>query len=577
MGTGKQKQTPKTTYAFQGMTSDADPPTASTPGVETDTNQHGATRAHAFRFMVGFLIITGSLLAGFHYSAGSQAMNWYLFQVTRGTVGLMTLLGHPARVGSFVSLPASPRDARLEIDRWIHGKDSAAANNAGSHTDESPLTPWEEFRFESATRLKTLAAEKTAIHDIQSLPKSTSGPISDINVSLEKFSAQAERISASASGLARLNQDWLAALNDTQSAVARLSAASSDDPQWDLVRQNASLLRTELEMVLQARVAAAESAVRGVGPVILYPPRKSGPTTPPIRIVSECGALETVAIFFAAVMVFPTTWRKRLLGLFLGLPVLLAVNIVRLGCLGILRDVVSNQEIFDFAHHYVWQGIYLIFVVIVWLLWMSLIVFRGQGQTGPVPLRTPLMLLMKFCVFLPLIAIPWWYIMPTYLLAIGKVSAFVLGSVFGYPFAGAEMVSAAGAVGETSLLSLPELRFLKSSGGTTTVGGVWSLAITLAAYVALTLATPNIGFRRLIRILAAGIGILAVCHILFIVLLKVFESTIRTSPELPTTIAEVFLTLPFLLWIVLAYWGQIRNLFSRERTTTPPTEPQAST
>ena len=95
-------------------------------------------------------------------------------------------------------------------------------------------------------------------------------------------------------------------------------------------------------------------------------------------VIPECGAIETMAIYIAAILGFPALWWKRLAGIVLGLPLLYAVNIVRLACLGLI-GAWYEERVFDFAHHYVWQAIYLVFVVVVWLLWLELLV-RRRGE-----------------------------------------------------------------------------------------------------------------------------------------------------------------------------------------------------
>ena len=94
-------------------------------------------------------------------------------------------------------------------------------------------------------------------------------------------------------------------------------------------------------------------------------------------IVPECGAIPSMAIYVAAVLGFPCTWRKRLMGVLLGAPALYAINILRLACLALLGAWDDGGEWFDFAHHYVWQGIYLVFVVGIWLLWVE---FSGRRK-----------------------------------------------------------------------------------------------------------------------------------------------------------------------------------------------------
>jgi exosortase/archaeosortase family protein len=97
-------------------------------------------------------------------------------------------------------------------------------------------------------------------------------------------------------------------------------------------------------------------------------------------IIPECGAMEIFAIFLAAVLAFPSTWQKRLIGIVAGLPLMYAVNIFRLACLAFIGAYTGGGKWFDFAHHFVWQGIYIIFVVAVWLGWIEWVVRRKRHE-----------------------------------------------------------------------------------------------------------------------------------------------------------------------------------------------------
>ncbi len=98
-----------------------------------------------------------------------------------------------------------------------------------------------------------------------------------------------------------------------------------------------------------------------------------------MRIVSECSGAEAMAIFCASVIAFPATVRQKLLAIGLGMPALYVVNVLRLVCLGFIGAFVKNRELFHFAHIYVWQTIFILFVVCIWLLWIEKVVKRGRG------------------------------------------------------------------------------------------------------------------------------------------------------------------------------------------------------
>jgi exosortase/archaeosortase family protein len=107
----------------------------------------------------------------------------------------------------------------------------------------------------------------------------------------------------------------------------------------------------------------------------------------PFNVVPDCGAIPSISIFVAAVIAFPARVRSRVLGVLLGVPILYGVNIARLACLAVIGayDTTPGHEIFTFVHEYLWQGIYVVFVVIVWLLWVELFVKERKGWAKSAP------------------------------------------------------------------------------------------------------------------------------------------------------------------------------------------------
>ena len=85
-----------------------------------------------------------------------------------------------------------------------------------------------------------------------------------------------------------------------------------------------------------------------------------------------------MAIFLAAILAFPAPWWRRLAGLLIGIPALFWVNAFRLSFLGVIGAWDAGGPRFKFAHEYVWQGIYIVFVVALWMAWVELLVRRRQ-------------------------------------------------------------------------------------------------------------------------------------------------------------------------------------------------------
>ncbi|MEK7794401.1 MAG: hypothetical protein AAB353_07720, partial [Candidatus Hydrogenedentota bacterium] len=97
-------------------------------------------------------------------------------------------------------------------------------------------------------------------------------------------------------------------------------------------------------------------------------------------VVPSCGAIELFSIFIAAVLAFPTTWAHRIVGLSLGVPVMYALNLLRLSTLAYIGayDPTPGKKWFHFFHEYVWQGVFIVFVVVVWLCWIEFLVQRKR-------------------------------------------------------------------------------------------------------------------------------------------------------------------------------------------------------
>jgi len=110
-----------------------------------------------------------------------------------------------------------------------------------------------------------------------------------------------------------------------------------------------------------------------------------------MRIVPDCSAIPSMSIFTAAVIAFPALWRKRLLGLLLGIPFLFVVNVLRLACLLVvgqneefLERTLGISNMFNIAHVYIWQAVFIIFVIGIWLFWVkNLVETPSRGSSGP--------------------------------------------------------------------------------------------------------------------------------------------------------------------------------------------------
>jgi len=91
-----------------------------------------------------------------------------------------------------------------------------------------------------------------------------------------------------------------------------------------------------------------------------------------VRIIAECTGIFEALIFVAAVLAYPTSWAKRLIGIGFGVPIMYGFNLLRiLVLIGVGR---YRYELFDFMHLYFWQATLILMITSVWLLWIFKVV-----------------------------------------------------------------------------------------------------------------------------------------------------------------------------------------------------------
>jgi archaeosortase B (VPXXXP-CTERM-specific) len=95
-----------------------------------------------------------------------------------------------------------------------------------------------------------------------------------------------------------------------------------------------------------------------------------------LQVIEECTGAYEMIIFAAAVLAFPTGWRKKGWGIVLGLPLLYGINILRMMLLAYVQAH-GSPNLFDFMHIYFWQATLILMILGVFLLWIKLAVYRN--------------------------------------------------------------------------------------------------------------------------------------------------------------------------------------------------------
>jgi len=128
-----------------------------------------------------------------------------------------------------------------------------------------------------------------------------------------------------------------------------------------------------------AKLAGAALAVLGqevtVTDVFVSSPRFS------VQIVRGCNAMEPIALFVCAVLAFPSPFLRKIPGLVVGSLCLAVLNCVRIVSLFLIG--IYLPSIFPVMHVDVWQGVFVLFAIVLWLLWLPW-AMQGQLPTKPV-------------------------------------------------------------------------------------------------------------------------------------------------------------------------------------------------
>jgi exosortase H (IPTLxxWG-CTERM-specific) len=98
-----------------------------------------------------------------------------------------------------------------------------------------------------------------------------------------------------------------------------------------------------------------------------------------VSVEAGCNGVEACLILTAAILAYPASWRLRLWGLLLGFLAVQGLNVLRVISLFYLVGV--NQELFKFAHLYLWQALIMLDVLVVWLLWIRQVAKQEARHT----------------------------------------------------------------------------------------------------------------------------------------------------------------------------------------------------
>jgi len=93
-----------------------------------------------------------------------------------------------------------------------------------------------------------------------------------------------------------------------------------------------------------------------------------------------CNGLEAVMIYSVAVIAFPSSWKKKLIGISAGFLIIQVVNVLRIAALG--YSGIHFKSLFEYIHIYVAQGIMIAVALGVFFLYLNYAQERKGASAG---------------------------------------------------------------------------------------------------------------------------------------------------------------------------------------------------
>ncbi len=94
-------------------------------------------------------------------------------------------------------------------------------------------------------------------------------------------------------------------------------------------------------------------------------------------VIAECTGVYTTIIYLSIIGAYPARISEKLIGLVIGVPAIHLLNLIRMVFVALV--LYHKRELFEFFHGYLWQGSFVIFMLVLVIFWMSRIV-KPRGQ-----------------------------------------------------------------------------------------------------------------------------------------------------------------------------------------------------
>jgi len=99
------------------------------------------------------------------------------------------------------------------------------------------------------------------------------------------------------------------------------------------------------------------------------------------EMVLECTAIGSMLAYSSFLLVFPSSFKAKGIGLAIGLPLIHLANLIRLLAMAWVEELLPAYAIY--FHDYLWQVVFLIGVVFLWLVWIDKVVTHESQDSVP--------------------------------------------------------------------------------------------------------------------------------------------------------------------------------------------------
>ncbi|MEK7794402.1 MAG: hypothetical protein AAB353_07725 [Candidatus Hydrogenedentota bacterium] len=179
----------------------------------------------------------------------------------------------------------------------------------------------------------------------------------------------------------------------------------------------------------------------------------------------------------------------------------------------------------------------------------------------PSPARGILFFFLRFALIAPVGLYIWWaYLLPPYAWLVGQGSGVLVNLLRGGPVLAMKIETDENFVLHAkSFITFTEAYRIRQFD-------VAYLVDSFPAYIILVLATSGLGLWRRLRVLFIGSTIILAGNVTYVSIMY-----FQHHPPGANTYAlgQFWLTLPFILWIVLAYWDRLGQFFGDEEPVAP--------